>query len=55
MTHNVTAVCERHGEFQVQRKTVRKKSTSGEIYTIENLVCPNCRCWAKVSKIEEVE
>ena len=50
---NVTATCSLHGDFTVQRKQVKKMSTSGQQYTTQNVVC-KCGSWGKVSKIEEV-
>ena len=51
--YNITANCHLHGEFTVQRKQVRKLSTSGQIYTIKNVVC-TCGSWGDVVKIDEV-
>ncbi|ALC15632.1 hypothetical protein DSOUD_0845 [Desulfuromonas soudanensis] len=41
--------------WQVDRKQVRKISTSGQEYTIDRLVCPQCNAWGYVTKIEEVK
>lgn len=54
----LSAVCEsyrcgRH-EFQTMRRNVTRKSTSGQPYTISQLVCPRCGMWATVEKIVEV-
>ena len=52
----VTAQCKRcqPGEFFVQRKQVVKKNTEGRNYTISQVVCPGCRMWAEITKIERV-
>lgn len=41
-------------EFATQRKTVQYVSTSGRLETTVNQVCPTCRCWGTVIKIEAV-
>jgi len=40
--------------FDVQRKKVHALRTSGEVHQIENLVCPGCRMWARVTSVKEV-
>lgn len=42
------------GMFIVNRGTIKKKSTSGREYTISQVVCPECKQWGKITKIEEV-
>ena len=39
--------------FNVYRDKIIKKSKSGSgrTYLIENIVCPECRMWAKVKEI----
>lgn len=49
----VTAVCTRDGEFSKQRKQIVHEGGSGK-YTIENLVCPVCFMWARITSFEEV-
>ncbi len=54
----VSAICEsprcgRH-EFRLLRRNVTRRSTSGETYTIDHVVCPECSMWARVEKIREV-
>lgn len=54
----VTAICEsprcgRH-DFKMLRRNVTRRSTSGQSYTIENVVCPQCSMWAKMTEIKKV-
>jgi hypothetical protein len=46
--------CGRH-EFPLLRSNVVRKSTSGQPYTISQVVCPKCRMWAEVQEIKEVK
>ncbi len=52
----ITALCDsrlcKGREFQVERKHVVKTSTSGQKYTIEHVVCPECKMWANITGIE---
>lgn len=41
------------GVFIVERRKVVKRSTSGQEFTINQVVCPECRMWAKVTRIKE--
>ncbi|MEW6670204.1 MAG: hypothetical protein AB1427_00790 [Thermodesulfobacteriota bacterium] len=55
----VTAQCSspkcRHREFTVERKQVVKINSAGQQYEINNIVCPVCRMWAYVTRIERAE
>lgn len=46
--------CCRH-EFTVQRRAVEKKSASGQPYTIDRVVCPQCSMWADIQTIKEIK
>lgn len=52
------ALCTSHKcgshEFHLLRRSVVRKSTSGQPYTISSLVCPKCSMWAEVQEIKEV-
>ena len=54
----ITAICDNDRcqvtEFKGQRKQVEKTNTAGGTYTIDRLVCGNCRSWGKVTKIEKI-
>ena len=54
----VTAFCRNPrcstAEFSADRKHVVKTGTGGQSYTIENLVCPQCKAWGRINKIEEM-
>lgn len=41
-------------QFTTERKRVQYVSTTGRLETTVNQVCPTCRCWGTVIKIEEV-
>lgn len=43
------------GFFAVERKQIVKTGTSGQQYTIERVVCPNCRQWQHITEIAKVE
>jgi hypothetical protein len=40
--------------FYTRRKRVQYVSTSGELKSTTNQVCPTCRCWGQVEAIREV-
>lgn len=43
--------CGNYGkEFTREKKEATYKSTSGETRRIEQIACPLCRCWSKISK-----
>jgi hypothetical protein len=46
--------CGRH-EFHLLRSNVVRKSTSGQPYTISQVVCPQRSMWAKVQEIRETK
>jgi hypothetical protein len=56
--YEVRAICEssrcERNVFTVKRRSIVKKSTSGQPYTINQVACPRCRMWARVSTIKEV-
>lgn len=41
-------------EFVTERKQVQKVSEAGTLYTTTRQVCPKCRTWGTVIRIEEV-
>lgn len=49
---NITARCERCGEFTVQRKKKIYVGSDDHEHIIEKLVCPDCRMHADITKIE---
>lgn len=55
----VTAVCNSRRcnsrTFTVERKKIMRRSTSGDDFLMQNIVCPECRMWADVQKIEKRE
>ena len=51
---NARCVDDGSGRFTVERRNIKKRSTHGQEYTISIVVCPICRMWAKVIRIEEV-
>jgi len=55
----VTAVCTNDrcqvDTFGASRRQIDKVGTSGQPSRIERLVCPSCRLWGYITKIEEVE
>lgn len=57
--YRLTAECGsrecRHREFAVDRKSVHRVGTDGQAHETRNVVCPVCRMWADVKKIERVE
>ncbi len=51
----IHATCEKCGDFEVVRKRTKRVLESGEVRDLpQNVVCPNCRMWAKITRIEEV-
>lgn len=46
--------CGRH-EFVKRRRSVLKTSTSGQLYEISQVVCPQCGMWAEIMGIKEVK
>ena len=42
------------GEFTLPRKQIVRKGSNGRPYQTANLVCPRCRTWADVTRIEKV-
>ncbi len=52
----ITAICDRCDlEFYQDKKRCTYVSTSGREEQRQALVCPQCRCWAKIMKIETVK
>lgn len=47
--------CKNQGfEISKQAKSGYYPATEGRLKPRENIVCPGCRCWAKITRIEEV-
>lgn len=47
--------CKNHGrEISKTARSSNYTSTDGRLKTRTNIVCPSCRNWAAITKIEEV-
>lgn len=42
-------------KIRTWRKKVSKVGESGQEYTIEHVVCPECKMWANIYSIKEVK
>lgn len=51
---NIVACCDKCGNFEVVRARGKRLATSGETYDLpRNVVCPKCRMWATIIRIEQ--
>ena len=41
------------GIFTVERREVVKKNAAGRDYAIQQVVCPQCRMWARITGIKK--
>jgi hypothetical protein len=59
MRYRITAMCNSKKckglEIISLKNKVRKVSTAEIEYVIKNIVCPRCRMWAEIKKIEEIK
>lgn len=54
-TVNISALCDKCGPFEVVRKRKMRVLESGDVRDLPgNVVCPKCRMWARIIRIEEV-
>lgn len=52
----ITGECEKCGRFEVIRKRGKRVDTHGQIHDLpRSVVCPNCRMWGQIVKIEEMK
>mgnify|MGYP004702170631 CR=1 FL=1 len=42
-------------EFTSARKRSTYTSTDGHEYPVQRIVCPECKCWGEVLRIEKIE
>ena len=56
-TYLVTAQCQNErcstNIFTATRSKIIKTGTSGVLYQIEKLVCPECKMWADITRIKD--
>lgn len=51
----IHAKCEKCGDFEVVRKRTKRRLESGEVRDLPtNVVCPGCRLWGTITRVEEI-
>jgi ssDNA-binding Zn-finger/Zn-ribbon topoisomerase 1 len=51
----ITGECDKCGRFEVIRKRGKRVDVHGRVFDLpRNVVCPTCRMWGEIVKVEEI-